>query len=125
MEHDFLVRCNQCEHICAEDEIKIREEDVEYCDNCGTAGCLMDLGEFGKIDDKVAFPILSQCRDWAEVKANFDISTLCYFENEIHDYEYASPSYADEENYEDYPFIIYWFEGSVDTKELIEHYNEA
>lgn len=121
MEHDFLVRCTWCGHICPEDEIKVRDEDQEYCDNCGAEGCLMDLGTFGEIDDNVAFPILSKCRDWQQVKEAFDLSTLCFFENEIDDYEHYQGSYS-EPNFQDYPLIIQWFEGLVDTKELIEHY---
>lgn len=121
-EGTLVVRCNQCEYIYPEDNIKVKEDgETEYCENCGSTGKFMDLGIFGETDDRKLFPELSGCKDWEEVKKNFHLNILCDFENEIHDYNYCVGTYA--ENVDDYPFIIQWYEGLFDTKELIEHYS--
>lgn len=122
MDSNFIVRCNYCEHIYPEDEIKVIDEDREYCDDCGAEGCFTDLGEYGVISDKVAFPLLESKPDWGQLKARFGLSTLCYFENEIFDFCMNRGAYSEPFQVEDYPLITQWWEGLISTQELIEHY---
>ena len=37
------VRCNNCMAVFDEEEIPVDEDGDEYCPECGTTGCLMDL----------------------------------------------------------------------------------
>lgn len=40
----MLIRCNMCESVFQEEQINYDyKNDKEYCPNCGTSGCLMDL----------------------------------------------------------------------------------
>lgn len=118
----LVVRCNHCNHVFPEDAIKVKDEDgeTEYCEDCGGTGAFMDLGQFEVEDDKVLFPELSSCKDWEKVRDNHSLDTLCYFENEISDYNWGYGVYS--QPVDDYPTIIQWFEGLMDTKELIECY---
>lgn len=112
-----IVRCNWCEHILPEDEL-YTDEEVEFCPDCNTAGHLMDLGTFGVDTDETLFPNLTKSKDWETLKRHFSVNTLCYFENEVHDYEYG----VGNEDVEDYPTIVQWWEGLMYTSELIETY---
>lgn len=48
----MLIRCNMCESVFQEEQINYDDtNDKEYCPNCGTSGCLMDL----KSDTKIRF----------------------------------------------------------------------
>lgn len=118
-EHQRIIRCNQCMHIFPEEAI-IKEDETEYCPDCEETGCLMDMGVYGEEDDTVLFPHLSQSRDWEKLKASFIVHILCDFENEIRDYE-DDPHYNDDRD--DYPTIIQWWEGLMDFKDLEEVYD--
>jgi len=42
------VRCNNCERLMEEEEIKIvngKNEEIETCPDCNVSGCLMDMDE--------------------------------------------------------------------------------
>lgn len=112
-----IVRCNWCENIFPESSIKVLD-DIEHCPECGMSGCLMDKGIYGETDDKELFPNLSQARDWEKLKKHFSIDILCDFENEIHDYECG----VGNEDVEDYPTIIQWWEGLMGLQDLLDVY---
>lgn len=118
MEEKRIVRCNWCEHIMPEDALT-PDEEVECCPECGSIGHLMDLGVFGMDADETLFPNLSKTKDWETLKKHFNVDTLCWFENEIHDYEFG----VGNEDVEDYPTIVQWYEGLLETNDLIETYN--
>lgn len=117
----LIVRCNWCEHIYPEEDVKCYDG-TEICEDCGSTGKLMDLGLFGESDDKVLFPELHKCRDWDQIKQHCRLEVLCYFENEIFDYNWSRGVYS--EHCDDYPSIIQWWEGVMDTSELLERYGE-
>lgn len=114
-----IIRCNWCEHVFPEDALCI-DDDIESCPDCDQVDCLMNLGRFGVDEDESLFPHLSKAKDWKALKTHFSIDILCDFENEIHDYEMSMGVYS--EDVDDYPTIIQWWEGLMDTSELIETY---
>lgn len=117
MEKVQIVRCNWCEHIFPESML-LEDEEVEFCPDCEAIGYLMDLGIFGEEVDETLFPHLSKTKDWALLKQYFSVDILCDFENEVFDYE----NRVGNEDIEDYPTIVQWWEGLMDTSELIETY---
>ena len=116
-----IVRCNQCMHIFPEEFIvSATQEDStqEWCPDCGESGCLMDMGEYGKEDDKVLFPYLTQSERWEWLKQHFYIHALCEMENEIRDIKEGVIKV------EDYPTIYQWWEGLMDNEELFNVYDK-
>lgn len=113
MEEKRIIRCNWCEHIFLEDLLLVDEEE-EQCPDCGSIGHLMDLGIAGQDKDEILFPNLSKSKDWGVLKTEFPIDALCDFENDIHDYEYG----VGNEDIEDYPTIVQWWEIDVITEEF-------
>lgn len=121
--HTYVIRCNDCMHIYPEDEIRVKEDgETEYCEFCGAVGKAMDLGQFCVTDDKILFPKLHSCKGWEKLKTNCDLSTLCYFENEIYDYSWEQGEYSTP--CDNYPSIIQWWEGIMDTEELLENFGK-
>lgn len=117
-----VIRCNWCDHIFPADALlEDKEEGRKYCPDCEEEG-IEEVGTFVITSDITLFPILSKCRDWKTVKDNCSLDTLCYFENEIYDYDYYKGGYAN--GYEDYPSIVQWYEGIMDTAELLDFYGE-
>lgn len=56
---------------------------------------------------------LEQCKDFDNLRAVFDDDMLVYFEKQIEDYINGS---------EDRPAVACWWEGMMNTEELIEMY---
>lgn len=54
---------------------------------------------------------LEQCRDFDKLKTVFDDDMLGYFERQLEDYIDGS---------EERPAVVCWWDGMIDTKELIE-----
>lgn len=79
---------------------------------------LDNMYDFGK-DIKI-FHILSKCRDWDKIRISFSPEILCSFENEIYDYLYYKNGY--ENLKEGFPAIINWYEGNINTEDLIQEY---
>lgn len=121
-EFGFICKCNHCDHIFPEQAIIYdKEQEIEFCPECNGTGAIMDLGEayeFGT--DNEIFHFLSQCRDWNIIKSSFSLENLCDFENEIHDYLYYKNGY--ENLKEGFPVIINWYEGNINTEDLIKEY---
>lgn len=68
---------------------------------------------------KTYFKNLRTAKDFEQIIPFFSFEDLTYFEKEIEDYENSTESLSEE----DYPTIILWWEGLIDTMSLINSYD--
>lgn len=62
---------------------------------------------------------ISECRDGKILLSTLDEEQLDYIEESIEEYETMTPKKYSEK-YEDYPTVVQWYEGCLDTPDLIE-----